>query len=220
MLSLGIGLGSVVNAPRSWGAQPGHQRPELHRAGADRSHRLAGCGDGHATYPVLHGGFKYQRVYFAMNATPMKAPGQISGGVLGFTALRAAASASLYLAVVGCFGGLRSIGALLCLPIATLGALAVAAPIAAYSATVESESGGFSTDLPVSGDADVPVLGNLLSDQARCRTGPRWLAWLSPLWHSSELARWAALGSLHLHTGIGQVSAPGADRPPPATCWR
>jgi len=31
-------------------------------------------------------------------------------------------------------------------------------------------------------------------------------AWVSPLWHATELARWVSLGPLHLRSGVGQVS--------------
>ena len=38
-------------------------------------------GVGDATYPILHGGFKYQRIYYGMNATPITAA-QIARTVL------------------------------------------------------------------------------------------------------------------------------------------
>ncbi len=201
LLSLGIGLGSIVNA-RSGGQSLGTSylsflAPALIAATALQ------VAVGESTYPILFGGFKFQRIYFAMSATPLTAQ-QIAGGVLAWIATRAAFSATLYLAVVTCFGGVRSVGALLCVPIATLGAMALAAPIAVYSATVETERGGFAaifrflvmpmflfsgTFYPVS---SLPGWGQAL-------------AWLSPLWHATELARWASLGSLHLRSGIGQV---------------
>ncbi|MDQ1744925.1 MAG: lipooligosaccharide transport system permease protein [Pseudonocardiales bacterium] len=201
LLSLGIGLGSIVNA-RSGGQSLGTSylsflAPALIAATALQ------VAVGESTYPILFGGFKFQRIYFAMSATPLTAQ-QIAGGVLAWIATRAAFSATLYLAVVACFGGVRSVGALLCVPIATLGAMALAAPIAVYSATVETERGGFAaifrflvmpmflfsgTFYPVS---SLPGWGQAL-------------AWLSPLWHATELARWASLGSLQLRSGIGQV---------------
>ena len=92
-------------------------------------------GANEATYPILYGGFKYQQAYFAMHATPLT-PSQISRGVLGWVAVKCGLSALVYLIVVACFGGIRSIGALLCIPIGALGAMALSAPIAAYSASI------------------------------------------------------------------------------------
>jgi lipooligosaccharide transport system permease protein len=206
LLSLGIGLGSVVNSGRGAASLGTSYLSFIAPALIAATALQVAVMD--ATYPVLHGGFKYQRVYFAMNATPLSA-GQISRGVLAWIGLRAAVSAALYLVVVAVFGGIRSPGALLCVPIATLGALALAAPIAAYSATVDSESGGFSsifrflvTPMFLFSGTFYPI-----------STLPHWarlLAWLSPLWHASELSRWAALGSLHLASGVGRVSAAAA----------
>jgi lipooligosaccharide transport system permease protein len=205
LLSLGIGLGSIVNG-RSGGQSLGTSylsflAPALIAATALQ------VAVGQATYPILFGGFKFQRLYYAMNATPLT-PRQIAGGVLGWIATRTAVSATLYLAVVACFGGIRSVGALLCVPIATLGAMALAAPVAVYSATVDTERGGFAA---IARFLVMPMFlfsGTFYPVSALPGWG-RALAWLSPLWHATELARWASLGSLHLSSGVGRVSAPG-----------
>ncbi|MDT7582419.1 MAG: lipooligosaccharide transport system permease protein [Pseudonocardiales bacterium] len=206
LLSLGIGLGSIVNA-RAGGQSLGTSylafiAPALIAATALQ------VAVGESTYPILFGGFKFQRLYFAMSATPLT-PRQIAAGVLGWIAARSAFSATLYLVVVACFGGIRSIGALLCVPIATLGAMAMAAPIATYSATVETERGGFAAIFRF---VVMPMF--LFSGTFYpVSTLPGWgqaLAWLSPLWHATELARWASLGSLHLGSGVGRLSAAAA----------
>jgi lipooligosaccharide transport system permease protein len=203
LLSLGIGLGSIVNA-RAGGQSLGTSylsflAPALIAATALQ------VAVGESTYPILFGGFKFQRLYFAMSATPLT-PRQIAAGVLSWIAARAAFSATLYLVVVACFGGVRSVGALLCVPIATLGAMALAAPIATYSATVETERGGFAAIFRFLVMPMFLFSGTFYP----VSTLPGWaqgLAWLSPLWHATELARWVSLGSLHLDSGVGQVSA-------------
>jgi lipooligosaccharide transport system permease protein len=201
LLSLGIGLGSIVNG-RDGGQSLGTSylsflAPALIAATALQ------VAVGQSMYPILFGGFKFQRIYFAMNATPLT-PQQIASGVLAWIATRSAFTATLYLAVVACFGGVRSVGTLLCIPIATLGAMALAAPIVAYSATVETERGGFAA---ISRFLVMPMFlfsGTFYPVSALPEWG-RVLAWLSPLWHATELARWASLGSLRLSSGIGQV---------------
>jgi lipooligosaccharide transport system permease protein len=203
LLSLGIGLGSIVNS-RSGGQSLGTSylsflAPALIAATALQ------VAVGQAMYPILFGGFKFQRIYYAMNATPLT-PQQIANGVLAWIASRTAISATLYLAVVACFGGVRSVGTLLCVPIATLGAMALAAPIAVYSATVETERGGFAA---ITRFLVMPMFlfsGTFYPVSALPEWG-RVLAWLSPLWHATELARWASLGPLHLSSGVGQVGA-------------
>jgi lipooligosaccharide transport system permease protein len=107
---------------------------------------------------------------------------------------------------VACFGGIRSIGALLCVPIATLGAMAMAAPIATYSATVETERGGFAAIFRFVVMPMFLFSGTFYPVSALPGWG-RVLAWFSPLWHATEVARWASLGSLRLSSGVGRLSA-------------
>ena len=111
--------------------------------------------------------------------------------------------------MVTCFGGIRSAGAVLCIPIATLGAMAMAAPIAAYSASVESEGASFAAIFRF---VVMPMF--LFSGTFYpISTLPGWaqaLAWLSPLWHATELARWVSLGPLGLASGVGRISVAAA----------
>ena len=202
LLSLGIGLGGIVDA-RSGGDSLGASylsflAPALIAATALQ------VAVGESTYPILYG-FKYQRVFFGMNATPLSAH-QIAAGTLGWIAIRAGFSATLYLAVVACFGGVHSVGVLLCVPIAVLGAMSLSAPIVAFAATIETERGSFAAifrflvmPMFLFSGTFYPI--DTLPDWAQA------LAWLSPLWHATELARWVSLGPLQLSSGIGQSSA-------------
>ncbi len=202
LLALGVGLGGVVDSHGGQRLGTGYLSfiaPALIAATALQS----GVSD--ATYPILHGGFKYQRVYFAMNATPVTSD-QIARTTLSWIGYKAAFAATSYLAIVACFGGLRSASALLCIPVATIGAMAIAAPIAAYSATVKDEGSSFATIFRF---IVMPMF--LFSGTFYPITSlPEWvriLAWISPLWHATELARWVALGPLKLASGVGSLSS-------------
>lgn len=206
LLALGLGLGGVVNRN---GGSASLGTPYLsYIAPALIAATALQVGVGDATYPILHGGFKYQRIYFAMNATPVTA-GQIARAILSWIAYKAAGSALIYYLIVACFGGLRSIASLLVIPVATLGALAIATPIAAYSATIEDEGSSFNVIFRF---VVTPMF--LFSGTFYPITSlPEWvrvLAWISPLWHATELSRWVALGPLHLRSGVGSLSLPMA----------
>lgn len=201
LLSLGVGLGSVVNHGRGSTlgvAYLAYIAPALIVATALQ------VGANEATYPILYGGFKYQQAYYAMHATPLS-PSQISRGVLGWVATKCALSGLFYLAVVACFGGIRSIGALLCVPIGALGAMALSAPIAAYSASIYKEGGAFPAIMRF---IVMPMFlfSGTFYPVSSLPEWAHWAAWVSPLWHATELARWVSLGPLHLHSGVGQVS--------------
>jgi len=202
LLALGVGLGGVVNhnggASNLGTGYLSFIAPALVAATAMQ------IGVGESTYPILHGGFKYQRIYFAMNATPLTAR-QIAGWTLCWMSVKIALSATIYLAIVACFGGWRSVGALLCIPVATLGSLALAAPLAAYSASLRTDGSSFAFVFRFIMMPMFLFSGTFYPISAL----PHWcrlLAWISPLWHATELSRWLALGPLHLSSGVGSLS--------------
>lgn len=202
LLALGVGLGGVVN--HNGGANSLGTSYLSFIAPALVAATALQIGVGEATYPILHGGFKYQRIYFAMNATPLTSR-QIAGWTLCWMSVKITASATIYLAIVACFGGWRAAGALLCIPVATIGALALAAPLAAYSATVRDEGGSFASIFRFILMPMFLFSGTFYPISAL----PHWfrvLAWISPLWHATELSRWLALGPLHLSSGVGSLS--------------
>lgn len=144
-----------------------------------------------STYPILSA-FMLRQTYLGIAASPIT-PGQIFGGHLIWVGLRLGVSGAAYLAIATLLGAVTSPGVLFSLLAAVLSGLAVAAPVAAYSATLRTEGHQFSglfrfvvvpmtlfagTFFPVT---HLPVWG-------------RPFAWLTPLWHGTELSRAAAFG--------------------------
>ncbi len=155
-----------------------------------------------STYPVLSG-FKWQRVYLAMTATPIT-PGQVVAGHLGWLALKIGGSGAVYVGVIAVFGGVRSPGVVLSLLVAVLTGLAVAAPVTAFTAAVENEGTAFTVLFRL---VLVPMM--LFSGTFFPVTQlPEWVqpvTWASPLWHGTELARAAALGRWAVLPALGHV---------------
>ena len=156
-----------------------------------------------STYPVLSG-FKWQRVYHAMTAGPIS-PGQVAVAHLSWISAKIAGSGLIYIAVLAAFGGIAGPGILVSLLAAVLTGAAVAALVTAYSGRLESEGGSFS------------VLFRLVLIPMTLFSGtffpidrlPVWiqpLAWVSPLWHGTELARSAALGRWVPLAALGHLS--------------
>lgn len=145
-----------------------------------------------STYPVLSG-FKWQRVYVAMTATPIR-PGQVVAGHLVWLVVKIGTAGAIFVAVIAAFGGVRSPGIVAALLVALLTGAAVAAPVTAFTAGVEDEGTAFT------------VLFRLILIPMTLFSGtffpvdrlPGWvqpITWASPLWHGTELARAATLGS-------------------------
>jgi lipooligosaccharide transport system permease protein len=156
-----------------------------------------------STYPVLSG-FKWQRNYLAITATPIS-PGQVLAGHLIWTTLKIGGSGAVYVGVIAAFGGVRSPGIVLALLAAMLAGLAVAAPVTAFSAGVTDEGSAFSVLFRL---VLVPMtlFSGTFFPVTQLPAGVRPVAWASPLWHGTELARAAALGRWAPLPTLGHVT--------------
>lgn len=188
VLALGVGLGSVVD-------RHGHGQlgvPYLvFVAPAFLTAAALQLAAADAAFPVT-AGFKWQRYYHAMAATPLS-PRQICDGELAWIAIRLLANSTLYLGIMSCFGASRTPWVVLAVPIAMLTGIAFAAPVAAIAATVEKESNLFNTLFRFV-VAPMFLFSGTFYPISQL---PQWgqvLAWVSPLWHGTELARDAGLG--------------------------
>ena len=185
--AMGLGLGGIVDARnRSVGGLSylAFVTPGLMAAGAALS------TTGEALWPIMSG-FKWMRHYHAMSAAVPR-PADIYDGVVAWLGVHVALSSSAFLVVAVILGGVHSAWAPLAVPAAVLGALALGAPLAAFSATQESDA-AFS---PIMRLAVFPLFlfsGTFFPVSLL----PGWgqgLVVLSPLWHAVELCRAATTG--------------------------
>lgn len=156
-----------------------------------------------STYLVLSG-FKWQRMYHAMTASPVS-PAQVALGHLSWTVVKMTASGAIYVAVIAVFGGVRSPGIVVSLLAASLTGAVMASLIMAFSATVKNEGAAFSAlfrfvviPMTLFSGTFFPV------DRL-----PGWVqpvAWASPLWHGTELARSAALEDWRPLAALGHLA--------------
>jgi lipooligosaccharide transport system permease protein len=145
---------------------------------------------GESTYPVL-GGIKWFRQYHAMLATPLGIPDVVLGH-LAFVLMRVAITSTAFLVVAWLLGAIDSGWSVLALPVAVLCGMAYAAPVFAFSARQDGDSGfallfrfGIMPMFLFSGTF-FPV------DQLPAVMQP--IAWATPLWHGVELCRALAFG--------------------------
>ncbi|MGQ0718870.1 MAG: ABC transporter permease [Pseudonocardiales bacterium] len=156
-----------------------------------------------STYPVLSA-FKWQRTYWGVAATPVT-PGQLAGGQLTWIALRLMVSGAAYLLVVALFGVMHGPGVLVALVFAVLCGMAFGAPLVAFAAAQEGEGTAFTA---VFRFVVVPMtlFSGTFFPISQLPGVIQPLAWISPLWHGTELARGAALGILALWPTMGHVA--------------
>jgi lipooligosaccharide transport system permease protein len=147
---------------------------------------------GGSLWPVL-GGFKWLRTYHGVVATPVP-PGALYGGLIVWLAIRTGIAAVAFLVVAALLGAIPSWWGVLGLPVAMLCAAAFAAPLAAFTATQD-------TDVTFPLVIRMVVMPLFLFSGTffpveQLPDGLRPFVALSPLYHAAELARAATTGHL------------------------
>jgi lipooligosaccharide transport system permease protein len=199
LLALGFGLGSQVAPSEATGGL----RYVVYLAPALLVATSVQIASFECTYPVLSA-FKWQRVYWAIGATPV-GPGQIFAGHLVWVAIRLTVSGAAYLIVAAVLGTLTGPGVIVSLVVAVVTGLAFAAPLTAYSATIETEGQQFNAIFRFIVMPMILFAGAFFPVEQL----PVWLrpiAWVTPLWHGTELSRGAAFGGLDLLATLGHLA--------------
>ena len=188
LLSLGLGLGSLVN--KSTGGVDGVPYLQFVVPGILAAQAMW-VAMGESTYPVM-GAIRWNEKYHAMLATPVSIDDVLLGHLL-YVAMQITGATAIFIGVAALFGSFSSWWVLLCLPITVLTGMAFAVPVFAFSATQEGD-GGFNilfrfimTPLFLFSGIFFPV-GQLPAVM-------RPIAWVTPLWHGVEANRSLALGS-------------------------
>jgi lipooligosaccharide transport system permease protein len=203
LLAFGVGFGSLVAGTGSAQAATGGVDYLVWLAPALLAVSAVQSAAFESTYPVLSG-FKWQRVYHSMTASPIS-PAQVALGHLVWVALKTAGSGAVYVVVIALFGGVASPGIVVSLLAAVLTAAAMASLVTAFSATVENEGAAFNAlfrfvviPMTLFSGTFFPV------DRL-----PEWVqpvALVSPLWHGTELARAAALDRWQPLAALGHLA--------------
>ena len=148
---------------------------------------------GETTWPVM-GMIKWNRMYFAMTASPLSTA-DIATAQLVFVGFRLATTGAVFLLVLAPFGVFSSwTGVVLAWLVSVLTGLAFAGPFFAFSATIRDEN-GFAVlyrllvvPLFLFSGAFFPI-GNLSAPL-------EWLARVTPLWHGVDLSRMLVLDTV------------------------
>lgn len=156
-----------------------------------------------SSFPVF-AGFQWQKNYEGITATPVS-PAQLATGQLSWVGLRVLFSGAVYLAVAALFGGVRSWGAVVSLAVAVLTGVAFAAPVAALAASLLRENQAFNilfrfVVVPMTLFAGTYFPIERLPEWAQVA------AVVTPLWHGTQLARGAALGTWQLGGSLGHLA--------------
>jgi len=199
LLAFGVGFGSLVRAGAATGGVPYlvYLAPGLLAMSAVQTAAFE------STYPVLSG-FKWQQVYWGMAASPIT-PGQVAVGHLCWIVARMLSSGLVYLLVIVLVGGAAGFGIAVALLAAVLCGAAFSAVTMAFAASVQNEGTAFASYfrfvlIPMT------LFAGTFFPVSQLPVWLRPIAWVTPLWHGTELARGAALNTLHWWPALGHLA--------------
>ena len=145
------------------------------------------------SYPILSG-FKWNPIFFGMNAAPISGA-QVVNGIFIAVLARLLPTTLIYYLVMLVFGAVPSPLGVLDIPIAILTGMAFGLVIASYIATVEQEVGqpAFIQRFIV-----IPLFlfSGTFFPLTQMPIFLQWIGWISPLWHGTELGRVVSYGAV------------------------
>lgn len=147
-------------------------------------------------FPTFQG-FKWNRMFFGINATPQTGP-NIAGGVFLGAMVRTVFGVAVYSIILYFFGAMNSPHSYMAIPIAIFSGAAFGAVMLAFAAHTENEDRFFT----IVGRFIVGPMFLFSGTFFPLNTMPlvvQIFGWVSPLWHAIELGRFATYGH-HIST--------------------
>jgi lipooligosaccharide transport system permease protein len=191
LAAMGVGLGGLVNDGSSSVQSLDGVSYLVFLAPGLLAANAMQVGVQESTYPVM-GAIKWIRTYHAMLATPLRVIDVLLGHLL-WIALRVLMVCAIFLGVMAAFGTTKSWTALLTLPAGLLTGIAFAAPVVAYAATQERDS-GFNAIFRF-GVMPLFLFSGTFFPVSQLPSALQPVAYATPLWHGVDLCRTLALGT-------------------------
>lgn len=138
------------------------------------------------TFPIMDG-FKWRRVFYGPHASPLT-PEQIALGQIIAVTVRFLLQSAIYFAVVALFGASPSGWGWVSILVATLAGLAFGLPLMAYAASIKQDKGQFAMVMRF---IVMPLFlfSGTFFPLDTLPLAVRWIGWISPIWHGTELGR-------------------------------
>jgi lipooligosaccharide transport system permease protein len=201
LAGMGVGLGNYIDDAGAFAALGGLHYLDFIGPGLLATTAMQ-AAVGESTYPVL-AYFKWQKVYEAMVATPLRVRDVLIAH-LGYVTFRLATTCTVLLVVLALFGVGHSVpGAVGAGLIAVLVGLAFAAPIFALAARLEDDS-GFALVYRL-GLIPMFLFSGAFFPVSQLPAGIAWLARITPVWHGVQLCRALMNGRAELLPAVVHV---------------
>lgn len=143
------------------------------------------------TYPVMLG-FKWNPIFYGMNASPISGNQIVNGIVIGVIA-RMLPTCLIYYVVMVFFGAVPSPLGILLVPIAVIAALAIGMVIMTYTCRITDDRGQMAL-IERFGITPLLLFSGTFFPLSQLPVYLQWIGWISPLWHATELGRVISFG--------------------------
>lgn len=144
-----------------------------------------------SVFPTLEG-FKWNKIFFSMNSTPLSG-NHIAMGVFFNSLIRVIFTAVMYWLVMLLFGVLEAPRAWLAIFTAVMAGAAFGAMMQALAGLLENEN-IFFTVLNRFVIMPLFLFSGTFYPLTNMPIYLQWIGWISPLWHATELGRWLTYG--------------------------
>ena len=144
-----------------------------------------------SVFPTLEG-FKWNKIFFSMNSTPLSG-NHIAMGVFFNSLIRVIFTAVMYWLVMLVFGVLESPRSWLAIFTAVMAGAAFGAMMQALAGMLENEN-IFFTVLNRFVIMPLFLFSGTFYPLTNMPIYLQWIGWISPLWHATELGRWLTYG--------------------------
>ena len=188
LIAIGAGVGTLIN--RNSGGIDGVSYLVFLAPALLANAAIQGSME-ESVFPTL-AGFLWNKTFFGMNSTPLEGR-QIALGVYWAGMVRNLFTVLIYFVVMALFGVIDSFRALLVIPAAFLAGAAFGAIMLALAGSVKNEDHFFT------------FIGRFVIQPMFFLSGTffpldsmpiylRWVGWISPLWHATDLGRFLTYG--------------------------
>jgi lipooligosaccharide transport system permease protein len=190
LYAMGVGLATLVDANLGQEAVDGVSYLTFVAPALLASAAIAVASE-EFTYPVMLG-FKWNPVFYGMNAAPI-APGQIINGIVISVTARMFVTLGIYFGFMLLFDAVPSPTGFLAVFAALLTGLGFGAVLMGYTATLTEDTGQLAmvmrfVILPMT------LFSGTFFPLSVLPPYLQWIGWISPLWHGTELSRVFAYG--------------------------
>ncbi len=194
LFAMGVGLATLVDANSNASLDGGSAGPVSYLvfvAPALLATAAIMVASEENTYSVMDG-FKWHRTYYGPNASPLSSAQLVNGHVVGVS-VRLLMTTGIYFLFLLLFGAVQEGTGWIMIFSAALAGLAFGLPLMAYAASIVEDKGQFAM---VQRFVVMPLFlfsGTFFPLDAM-PLAVRWIGWISPLWHSTELGRIVSYG--------------------------